>query len=513
MTKDKIKNLDVLAEIVYELKKQGKKIVHCHGVFDVVHFGHVRHFEDAKTQGDILIVTITPDRFIEKGPGRPFFNEEIRLKHLASFECIDYVALNKWDTAVETIKIIKPDVYAKGKEVLANAKVDEKDFKEKKVSNLDLEVEIVKSFGGVLYLTDEITFSSSRIINQITSALPDESKSFLEGLRKKGYSAEKILDNFDLLRNIRPLIIGDSVLDEYIYCNSMERSGKEALVAYKYANSEIHLGGVFAVANSIAGFVDKVNLISCIGDNNQELIENSLKENIERTLFVQDGSKTLTKTRYIEDYTGKKTFQIYNTDELKITPENEENIIRYLENNIDKFDIIIVPDFGHGMISNNLKKYLVNCSKFLAVNCQLNAGNLGYNFITKYEKADFVSINDRELRLPFQEKTADIKIPIKKLSEHLNLNRINVTLGKFGSIYYQDREYFYVPSFTKEPKDTVGSGDAVFSLTSLLSYKNIAPEIIPFLGNCIGALATRIIGNRKSVDPTELKKFVSYIMK
>ena len=165
------------------------------------------------------------------------------------------------------------------------------------------------------------------------------------------------------------------------------------------------------------------------------------------------------------------------------------------------------------MISENLRKYLINCGKFLAVNCQLNGGNLGYNFITKYEKGDFVSLNDRELRLPFQEKTGDIKIPIKKLSERLNLNRINITLGKSGSIYYQDGEYFHTPSFTKEPKDTVGSGEAVFSITSLLSYKNVNPEIIPFLGNCIGALATKIIGNQRAVDPIELNKFVSYIMK
>ena len=296
MTKDKIKTLGVLEDIISELKKQGKKIVHCHGVFDIVHFGHVRHFEEAKAQGDILIVTVTPDRFIQKGPGRPFFNEEIRVKHLSSLECIDYVALNEWDTAVETIKIIKPDVYAKGREVLANANVDEKNIRERKISNLDLEVEIVKAFGGVLYLTDEITFSSSRIINQITSALPDETKLFLDNFRQKGYSAEKILENLKLLKNIRPLIIGDSILDEYVYCQSMERSGKEALVAYKYTSTDIHLGGIFAVANSIAGFVEKLILISCIGENHQDLINKSLKENIQKMLFVQNGAKTLTKS-------------------------------------------------------------------------------------------------------------------------------------------------------------------------------------------------------------------------
>jgi len=80
-------------------------------------------------------------------------------------------------------------------------------------------------------------------------------------------------------------------------------------------------------------------------------------------------------------------------------------------------------------------------------------------------------------------------------------------------MYYDNGNFFHSPSFTKEPIDTIGSGDAVFALSSMLAYKNVEPEILPFLGNCIGGLATRIIGNRRAVSPTELKKFVSYILK
>jgi cytidyltransferase-like protein len=515
MIPEKIKSLDELAEIIAELKKQGKKIVHCHGCFDLTHYGHSLHFLDAKKQGDILIVTVTPDEFIEKGPGRPFFNQDIRLKQLSCLEPIDYVALNKWPMAVETIKILKPDIYVKGKEVENNKNIDEitnpTESKEK-ISNLSLEIEAVRSVGGEIYLTDQITFSSSSLINQITSAIPDESKEFLNNFRKK-YSAESIIEVLKPLKSVRVLIIGDAVLDEYVFCKSLDKSGKEPIISYKFVKSEIHAGGVFALANHISNFSDNVSILTCIGNNTYEFTENSLNALIERNLFVQMESRTVTKRRYIDDYKLNKLFSIYNTDELIINPYTEQKILNYLEKNLLRFDMVIIMDYGQGIMTPKIIKYLCNSDKFLAINCQLNAGNLGYNFITKYSRADFVSMNEKELRLPFQERTSSINVPILKLSNQLKLNKINITLGKSGIMYYENGNFFNSPSFTKEPLDTIGSGDAVLALTSLLAYKSSDPELIPFLGNCVGGLATRIIGNRRSISEIELKKFASYILK
>ena len=79
----KIKNLEDLKTVVADLKAKGKKIVHCHGVFDLLHLGHIKHFEEAKTLGDVLVVTITPDEFVNKGPNRPAFTTLLRLEALA----------------------------------------------------------------------------------------------------------------------------------------------------------------------------------------------------------------------------------------------------------------------------------------------------------------------------------------------------------------------------------------------------------------------------------------------
>src|SRR3989338_8755594 len=154
--KIKIKPLPALAKIVEDLKKKGKKVVQCHGVFDLVHLGHIRHFNLAKKEGDVLVVTITKDKHVKRGPGRPIFNEHLRAETLASLAVTDYVCIVDSPTATECIKILKPDVYAKG----ADYKQKEKDV----TGKIYDEEEAIRSVGGRLVFTDDITFSSSKLI-------------------------------------------------------------------------------------------------------------------------------------------------------------------------------------------------------------------------------------------------------------------------------------------------------------------------------------------------------------
>src|SRR3989339_1086665 len=110
----KIFELEKLAQKIHTLKSEGKKIVHCHGCFDLMHIGHIKYLQSAKRKGDILVVTVTPDRYVKRGPGRPVFNEIHRAEAIAALDCVDYVYINHSPTATETIRMIKPDIYVKG---------------------------------------------------------------------------------------------------------------------------------------------------------------------------------------------------------------------------------------------------------------------------------------------------------------------------------------------------------------------------------------------------------------
>ncbi|MEK6680547.1 MAG: adenylyltransferase/cytidyltransferase family protein [Nitrospirota bacterium] len=153
----KIKNIEELSQIMQKVKSEGKKVVLCHGCFDLMHPGHIKYFQAAKKMGDVLAVTITPDRYIDKGPGRPVFNENLRAESIAALECVDYVAVNKWPTAEETLRLLRPNIYVKGQE-FQNL--------EDKTGKIQREYKIIQEIGAELRFTHEIVFSSTKLLNQ-----------------------------------------------------------------------------------------------------------------------------------------------------------------------------------------------------------------------------------------------------------------------------------------------------------------------------------------------------------
>ena len=130
MNSQKIVSISQLKKI---LKKNNYKTALVHGVFDILHIGHKRYFEEAKSLCDKLIVSITVDKFVNKSPSRPIFNQKLRAEMLASIEFIDFVVISDHETSVNIINEIKPNLYIKGKDY-KNLKNDltKNIFKEKK---------------------------------------------------------------------------------------------------------------------------------------------------------------------------------------------------------------------------------------------------------------------------------------------------------------------------------------------------------------------------------------------
>jgi rfaE bifunctional protein nucleotidyltransferase chain/domain len=144
-----------------QLKTKGKTVVHCHGCFDLMHPGHIKYFQAASQMGDILVVTITPDQYIDKGPGRPVFDQVLRAESIAALECVDYVSINNWPTAEETLKLLRPDIYVKGQEF---------EKLEDKTGKIQREAAVIKEIGAELRFTREIVFSSTKLIGQYFQA-------------------------------------------------------------------------------------------------------------------------------------------------------------------------------------------------------------------------------------------------------------------------------------------------------------------------------------------------------
>lgn len=153
----KILEIENLAKKLQNLKSRGKKIVHCHGCFDLMHIGHIKYFQTAKKMGDILVVTVTPDIYVDKGPDRPVFNQNLRAESIAALECVDYVAINKWPTAEETLRLLRPHIYVKGQEF---------EGLEDKTGKIQKEYEVLREIGVEMRFTHDIVFSSTKLFNK-----------------------------------------------------------------------------------------------------------------------------------------------------------------------------------------------------------------------------------------------------------------------------------------------------------------------------------------------------------
>jgi len=504
--KSKIIDLEKLPSIVEALKKEGKKVALCHGCFDLLHLGHIKHFEAAKQIADVVIVTITPDIYVNKGPGRPIFNEMLRMRAIEALENVDYVALNKWKNAIETIQLIKPNFYVKGK--------DYKNCQDEENRSISLEKKAINDVGGEFIITEEMQFSSSSIINSYFSPLSEPVLSFIKTFKEK-YSEEDIIKDIEELRKLKILVIGDVIIDEYHYCNPLGKSTKFPTLSSIYLKEDNYAGGSLAVANHLAQFAGKVELITCLGEKDSKIdfIESKLSPDIKRKFFYRADGPTPVKRRYIDTHLNNKIFEITFVNNSHIDKSLENDIINYLKNAAKDYDLIMVTDFGHGLITPEIIKCLEISGKYLAVNAQTNSNNYGFNHITKYKHASYISIDENELRLPFGDNQGKIDSLIRRLQEITNADTINITRGQKGSVIYKDNIMIETPAFSSNIKDSLGAGDAVLSITSLCAYQNVNIEKIAFIGNCIGAMAIEIIGNEHPVYKKDLIRFIKHFLK
>lgn len=508
----KIVTKEEFSKIRENLRMEGEKVVHSHGVFDLIHPGHIIHFEEAKSLGDVLVVSVTTSSKVNKGPGRPYFSDEIRMKTIAALEVVDYVVLSEYVTSMEIVERIQPDIYVKGSEY----KNPEDDVTE----NITVEIDKVRSLGGEVHFTSGQVFSSSKLLNNAFSLLPDNIKQFSVELVKK-YKFEEIKELVDKMKDLKVLVLGDIIIDEYVFCNIQGLVSKDRAWSAKYDREERYLGGSLAIAKHIASFSDNVTICGLVGDEAHihSQILDDMSKNIYIDLCFDKNFKTVVKRRYVErkgirdDY--DKMFSINFIDENSNLNVDRSAFYKRLENTIQNYDLVVLVDYGHGLIDQKTKEIVEENAKLLALNCQTNSSNYGMNLITKYNRADIFTLDEREIRLAFGDSRHRLNELLQLLQNHFGKSTGYLTMGSRGAIAVdkEEKNIRECPAFTLNVKDTVGAGDAFLSLAVLCETLNCPLEIGLFLANIAGALAANTIGNSKPVNKVDLLKFATTLMK
>ncbi|MFC1461327.1 PfkB family carbohydrate kinase [Verrucomicrobiota bacterium] len=507
MAKNTIVDIHELARITSKAKAKGKVVVHCHGVFDLLHIGHIRYFKQAKNKGDLLVVTITPDKYVDKGSHRPAFPESLRLEAIASIYCVDYVALNEWPTAEETLRLIQPDIYVKGSEF--------KDITSDMTGKIGLEEKVIHEIGARLDFTEDIVFSSTHLINTYFSAFSKDVDDYLRLFRQR-HKVDDVLETIDNMLSLKVAVVGDAILDEYVYCDAIGKSSKDPVLALKYQHEDRFAGGALAVANHVASFVEKVKLFTVIGSecSHEQFIRDSLAPNVSPHFFMRQGAPTLIKRRFVEGYSLNKLFELYVMGESDESEEASAQMSDALAKELKDFDLVLVADYGHGALTQKVIDVLVKNARFLAVNTQANAGNRGFNTISRYPKADYACIAEHEMRLETRDLQGDLVPMMHSLAPKLDASVFVVTRGRRGCFVRADTGgLIQVPAFDKRVIDRVGAGDAFLSVTSLAAALGVHPEILGFIGNVAGAEAVEIVGNNEFIDKTKLKKHIVSLLK
>src|SRR5579863_6012420 len=302
--RDKIRTVPEVAAVCEQGRCAGQIIVQAHGTFDLLHLGHVRHLEAARKLGEVLIVTLTADRFVNKGPGRPVFNAELRAEMLATLEYVDWVAINDAPDAVTAIEHIRPSIYIKGQDY-QNPQGDI-------TGKITLERSAVEAHGGRIHFTDEVTFSSTELINRHLNVFEPHIREHLDTLRQGG-GLDEICELIERVANYRVLLVGDAIIDEYQYVLPMHKTPKENMIATRYQDRELFAGGVFAAANHVASFCKQVDVITCLGDfdRHEDLARQSLKPNVGLNVFTRTGAPTTLKRRFVDPSYMRKLFEVY----------------------------------------------------------------------------------------------------------------------------------------------------------------------------------------------------------
>jgi len=500
-------NLFSIQKKIKEIRKNNQTIGLCHGVFDLLHYGHLLHFEAAKKKCDYLFVSITSDQYIDKGPKRPIHNNYERVHFLQNLNCVDYAFIAKGKSGVDSINLIKPDFYFKGNDYKNN-------FLDK-TKKIFVEINTVKKNKGKVIYTNEKQMSSSKIINQLGLALNDNQLKFLNHIKKLN-SFNEIIELLDNLKKNKVLVVGDLIIDKYIFGNVLGKSGKEPHMVFNQIKEDLYIGGSAIVANHLSTFIEKITLISDLGNENQikKLLKKNLKKNIKHiTLKPEKNYKSSIKTRFIDSVSNYKLFGSYLIPNLDIK-KFHDSLNKILSKAVKKHDVIIIADYSNNFFDSNSLKKIKQSKNFICGMAQKNSNNSVFHTLDHLKNFDLLCINEGELRSEVRDKKNDIDLIAKKFLKKNNLKYLVVTKGIEGSILFNHKLKKYTcPSFNSKPVDKVGAGDSMLAILSILLKNNINPSISLLIASLVSSNVVNNIGNRYAASRFDIDRSLEYLFK
>jgi bifunctional ADP-heptose synthase (sugar kinase/adenylyltransferase) len=231
--------------------------------------------------------------------------------------------------------------------------------------------------------------------------------------------------------------------------------------------------------------------------------------------FISKGdSPTIVKRRYRDSYFGVPLFAINFLSDSPLTEGEDAALCEQLDDALSRADLVIVADYGHQFLTSRARQLLCEKARFLAVNTQANAANAGLHTISKYRRADFATLADREMQLECRTRDGNVEQQLEEIGQRLYATSVAVTLGSRGSALFHRRNGFHqCPSLAAHVVDRVGAGDAFLAVTALCAALDAPGDILSFLGNVAGAEAVSVVGNSRFLEARTFSRHVESLFK
>ena len=481
---NKIVDLKTLQKLLGNRPRK-EKVILCHGNFDVVHPGHVRHLTYAKSKADRLVVSITADRFIKKGIYRPFVPENIRAINLAAFEMVNYVIIDNNQKPLNLIRSIKPDFFAKGFEYTSSGLPPA--TKE--------EQEVVTKYGGdIIFTPGDVIYSSTRILN---IAEPEISNfKLLDLMKRNKVTFNSLRENLNKFNKIKVHVIGDMIIDTYTNTSLIGGHTKTPTPSVLHQDAIDYVGGAGIVAKHLKEAGAKVTLTTVLGnDRLKKFVLNEFKKKkIKLNAIIDYTRPTTNKNTIISN-----RYKLLKIDKVDNQPISDK-IFEKIKSSIKKeaCDVVIFSDFRHGIFNKTNIKTL---SKLIKKNIMKVADSQvasRWGNITEFKNFDLITPNEKEVRFSLADQDSSISELTRELAKISGFKNLILKLGERGTVTVATQKNnlsFATPSFTKNIIDAVGAGDALLAYASLclVSSKSIVAANI--LGSIAAACECEMEGN------------------
>jgi rfaE bifunctional protein nucleotidyltransferase chain/domain len=483
----KIVTIDQLCRIVGPDSRQ-RRVVMCHGTFDVVHPGHLRHLLYAKSKGDVLVVSVTADEHVSKGELRPHIPQDLRAASLAAYEFVDFVIVDAHATPISNIQLLQPDFFVKGYDyssTTSNPKTDE-------------ERATVASYGGqMIFSPGDFVLSSSRLIR---SAPPDiRYERLLSVMERAGVSFDDLRHTLTSIAGKSVCVLGDTIIDSYTRCSMIGGQTKTPTISVLFESLEHFVGGAGIVAKHLAAAGGKVKFLTMLGDDDLGTfaINDLADAGVEVVPVIDVTRPTTNKNAILVDQ--YRLLKVDTLDNRPIETTIRDQFVAHLESSLA--EVTVFSDFRHGIFNRASIPDLIGAlpsGSFKVADSQVASrwGN-----ITEFVGFNLITPNEREARFSVGDQDANLRVLASNLYDEAKCGVLILKLGDRGCMTYKHANpehlggWFQLDAFTTSSVDPVGAGDALLAYAALALKVTGSAEQAAILGSIAAACECEVDGN------------------